>query len=166
MDSATGAFERHHLGDSTVEGDGDEDFDVQVFEEGQRIAVGFAHEDEEIVDCFPATHCDVDRLEIVRKLGSGSYAVVYLAREVVSDPRDAEDADPLDNASSAGVVYGKEYALKCLSKRNLSDDLLEVQKFEATLHRALPLHPNIVSMYGVSPLVFRLRMLRLLHASC
>lgn len=65
--------------------------------------------------------------EVVRKLGSGSYANVYLVREV------------------GGV--GQEYALKCLSKQDLEQDSLDVQLFEATIHLCLPKHENIVTLY-------------------
>lgn len=64
--------------------------------------------------------------EVVRKLGSGSYAVVYLVKEVGG---------------------GQEFALKCLSKQDLSEDALQVQLFEATIHLSLPKHQNIVTLY-------------------
>lgn len=47
-------------------------------------------------------------------------------------------------------TYGKYYALKCLCKKDLTDELIEVQRGEAVLHRALPKHENIVQLYGVS----------------
>jgi serine/threonine protein kinase len=72
-------------------------------------------------------------LEVIRKLGSGSYAVVYLVREVLSrvgGPGSSDDHatgrmddyDAPSNRSSEEVVYGREFALKCLSKMNLVDD--------------------------------------------
>lgn len=64
--------------------------------------------------------------EVVRKLGSGSYAVVYLVKEV------------------GGT---QEFAMKCLSKQDLQEDALHVQLFEATIHLSLPRHPNIVTLY-------------------
>lgn len=48
------------------------------------------------------------------------------------------------------VVYGRDFALKCLCKRDLSDELLLLQRGEAELHRALPLHKNIVALHRVS----------------
>lgn len=68
--------------------------------------------------------------EVVRKLGSGSYANVYLVREV-----------------SGGAGGGQEFALKCLSKQDLEQDSLDVQLFEATIHLCLPKHENIVTLY-------------------
>ncbi|EIW67802.1 hypothetical protein TREMEDRAFT_39946, partial [Tremella mesenterica DSM 1558] len=65
--------------------------------------------------------------QVIRQLGSGSYAVVYLVREKGGKRR--------------------EYALKCLSKQNLEEEQLETQLFEATIHLALPVHPNIVTLH-------------------
>lgn len=47
-------------------------------------------------------------------------------------------------------VYGKYFALKCLCKKDLTDELIEVQRGEAVLHRALPDHEYIVRLYGAS----------------
>jgi serine/threonine protein kinase len=97
--------------------------------------------------------------EVVRKLGSGSYAVVYLVREVLSpsfQPQDDDNDDTqlafgdeleLDVPAKEPVKYGREFAIKCLSKANLNHDALEAQLFEATVHQSLPPHPNIVTLY-------------------
>ena len=96
--------------------------------------------------------------EVVRKLGSGSYAVVYLVREVISssDPHHQQQPDDLQLAfgddmeldvPQSSVSYGREFAIKCLSKANLNRDALEAQLFEATIHQSLPVHPNIVTLY-------------------
>ena len=71
----------------------------------------------------------------IRKVGSGSYAVVYLARQILYDPLDDESYDPDDDLDGAPrqVVYGKEFALKCLCKHNLDEELLQVQRFEVRL---------------------------------
>ncbi|WVO14879.1 hypothetical protein L204_102518 [Cryptococcus depauperatus] len=66
------------------------------------------------------------RYEVVRRLGTGSYAVVYLVKE------------------KGGR---KEYALKCLSKHDLADEQLETQLFEAHIHLSLPIHQNIVTLH-------------------
>ncbi|WVQ80412.1 hypothetical protein IAT38_002517 [Cryptococcus sp. DSM 104549] len=66
------------------------------------------------------------RYEVVRRLGTGSYAVVYLVKE------------------RGGR---KEYALKCLSKHDLEDEQLETQLFEAHIHLSLPIHKNIVTLH-------------------
>ena len=50
--------------------------------------------------------------QVVRQLGSGSFAVVYLVKEI------------------GGV--GQEYALKCLSKKDLNQDQLDSQMFEVS----------------------------------
>ncbi|BEJ14591.1 hypothetical protein CspHIS471_0403580 [Cutaneotrichosporon sp. HIS471] len=65
--------------------------------------------------------------EVIRRLGSGSYAVVYLVRERGRRKR--------------------EFALKCLSKHDLEEEQLETQLFEATIHLLLPIHPNIVTLH-------------------
>ncbi|GAA5853208.1 hypothetical protein JCM9279_006262 [Rhodotorula babjevae] len=179
--------------------------DVDVFDEGERVGVGVWLDGRGgyVRDCF-AGHVDVDgkapgngldgprQLEVERRLGEGTYAIVYLVREVLEDPdptlddldgaRNGDDDDmlsPIDPlasfefdepAESDGQrprmhswasetwnpmpplprrpTYGQYYALKCLCKKNLTEDLIEVQRNEAFLHRALPKHDNIVQMYG------------------
>lgn len=85
--------------------------------------------------------------------GYGSYAIVYLVKEVLYDRSEDEAPFPNDDAASytsrrsEGVVYGREFALKCLSKRNLTEEQIGVQKFEATLHRQLPQHDNVVALH-------------------
>ncbi|KAI6021491.1 CAMK/CAMK-unique protein kinase [Pisolithus microcarpus] len=66
--------------------------------------------------------------QVVRKLGTGSYAVVYLVRE-------------------SYVSYGREFALKCLSKANLDEEALIAQLSEVKIHQSLPSHPNIVTLH-------------------
>jgi hypothetical protein len=104
--------------------------------------------------------------------------VVYLVREVLFDPALEPEPNLLDSTlsqtpkasdgfaslskldttassrvrGSSEVVYGRDFALKCLCKRNLSDELLVLQRGEAELHRSLPLHNNIVALHRVSDL--------------
>ncbi|KAI0930605.1 hypothetical protein AcV5_007273 [Taiwanofungus camphoratus] len=94
--------------------------------------------------------------EVVRRLGTGSYAVVYLVREVLSRPAPSDDGHcaavgrmDFDDAVSArqSTEYGREYAIKLLSKANLDEDALAAQLFEATIHQSLPAHPNIVTLH-------------------
>jgi hypothetical protein len=133
--------------------------------------------------------------EVVRKLGNGSYAVVYLVREIIGQvpsrlpPPDSDGGEIFDLDSDSGhsgsvsgsaggppstasspassaTAYGREFAIKCLSKANLDKDQLEAQLLEvsalifnrfthtilthiyqATLHQNLPIHPNIVTLY-------------------
>ena len=76
--------------------------------------------------------------EVVRKLGTGSYAVVYLVREVLSRPQPSEDGHcgALDlgdvTRPKSYVTYGRDFALKCLSKANLDEDALAAQMTEAS----------------------------------
>lgn len=97
--------------------------------------------------------------EVVRKLGSGSYAVVYLVREIISTGQHLSSSDDhqlafgddleldVPQSSLPAVTYGREFAIKCLSKANLNRDALEAQLFEATIHQSLPVHSNIVTLY-------------------
>jgi serine/threonine protein kinase len=62
--------------------------------------------------------------QLIQPLGNGSYAVVYMVREKNT---------------------GKFYALKCLSKANLSDYHLEIQHNEVRIHEQLS-HHNIVEL--------------------
>lgn len=145
--------------------------DLNSLQEGDRIGIGLTHEGFLVVDALDnnqdssqddAISDDGIQFEIVRQLGYGSYAIVYLVKEVLYEP-DHEDDDHLiqhdedDDGSQVSIgarrgktVYGREFALKCLSKKNLTDDQIAVQKFEATLHRALPNHPNVVALHRVS----------------
>ncbi|GJN94770.1 hypothetical protein Rhopal_007862-T1 [Rhodotorula paludigena] len=165
--------------------------EVDVFDEGERVGVGVWLDGRGgyVRDCF-AGRADIDgkapgngldgprQLEVERRLGEGTYAIVYLVREVLYDPDPADDdgdllspIDPLAsfefdddareqrprmhswasdtwNPMPPQPTYGQYFALKCLCKKNLTEDLIEVQRNEAFLHRALPQHENIVQMYG------------------
>ncbi|KAI9452488.1 kinase-like protein [Lactarius psammicola] len=95
--------------------------------------------------------------EVVRKLGTGSYAVVYLVREVLcrSPPSEDDHFYPggrleLDDASatrSPPTEYGREYAIKLLSKADLDEEELVAQFTEATIHQSIPVHSNIVTLH-------------------
>ncbi|KAF8160947.1 hypothetical protein B0H34DRAFT_653731 [Crassisporium funariophilum] len=94
--------------------------------------------------------------EVIKQLGTGSYAVVYLVQEVLSRPAFSEDGHmstigqmELDTKSirTTQTVYGREYAIKCLSKADLDEDALAVQMSEVTIHQSLHLHPNIVTLH-------------------
>ncbi|KAI0093165.1 hypothetical protein BDY19DRAFT_989831 [Irpex rosettiformis] len=106
--------------------------------------------------------------EVVKKLGTGSYAVVYLVREVLyrapeQEDRYEDDGADLDMSMDGhGDVesirsrtevrdneYRREYAIKLLSKANLDTEALEAQVLEAQIHQSLPKHPNIVSLHRV-----------------
>lgn len=92
--------------------------------------------------------------EVVRRLGAGSYAVVYLVCEVLYRPPPSEDGHTvgtleLEDTSRRrpSTVYGREYALKCLSKANLDEEALAAQMSEVTIHQSLHSHPNIVTLH-------------------
>lgn len=93
-----------------------------------------------------------NEFEVVRKLGTGSYAVVYLVREVLSRAQPSEDGHcgTLDlgdiSRSSSYVTYGRNFALKCLSKANLDQDALDAQMTEVcpvqTRYIGTLIHPH------------------------
>ncbi|KIJ67859.1 hypothetical protein HYDPIDRAFT_25325 [Hydnomerulius pinastri MD-312] len=92
--------------------------------------------------------------EVVRRLGTGSYAVVYLVREVLSRTAPSEDGHcgVLDFGEGAAqsksyITYGRDFALKCLSKANLDEEALAAQMSEVTIHQSLRSHPNIVTLH-------------------
>ncbi|KAN0138325.1 kinase-like protein [Lactarius tabidus] len=95
--------------------------------------------------------------EVVRKLGTGSYAVVYHVREVLSRSPPSEDdhiypggrleLDDVSISRSPLTEYGREYAIKLLSKADLDEEELVAQLTEATIHQSIPAHPNIVTLY-------------------
>jgi serine/threonine protein kinase len=94
--------------------------------------------------------------EVVRRLGAGSYAVVYQVLEVLERAPPSEDGHSsmmghmdLDgkHSRSPSTKYGREYAIKCLSKANLNDEALTAQMDEVTIHQSLHSHPNIVTLH-------------------
>lgn len=218
---------------------------VDIFQVGDRLGPGMIHDGYPITiaetsDGFRKQQGDVTgtRLEVIKKLGEGSYAVVYLVQEVAGDgqvivgPKDdvgategmrqrgqpiagaggeeegdltladttlpagtLTDREPREGllsstlrakkpggdsfatrvaaeAAAAAAQEGEKaaavdpitgdqpllsglgqpqegrlFALKCLCKRDLSDEMLEVQRLEATIHQSLPPHANIVTLY-------------------
>lgn len=83
----------------------------------------------------------VQEFEVVRQLGTGSYAVVYLVREVLFRPVPSLDSHmsiegmELDDKliGRPSVEYGREFAIKCLSKANLDEEALAAQMSEVRL---------------------------------
>ena len=162
--------ERRHLANLQEEGV-DDDWSLDALFEGDRLGIGLMHEGHAIVDALDdsqasetpsqSLHSPLDdgiQFEVVRRLGYGSYAIVYLVREVLyDDTTTTEEDEYLFAASSAapkaGPVYGREFALKCLSKADLTVEQMQVQKYEAILHRALPDHPNVVTLHKVGVLL-------------
>lgn len=91
--------------------------------------------------------------EVVRRLGTGSYAVVYLVQEVLFRHVPSDDGHSIlgsmefDGSHPSQTVYGRQFAIKLLSKANLDEEALEAQMSEVTIHQSLRLHPNIVTLY-------------------
>ena len=94
----------------------------------------------EPIQLVSSSHTELAReFEVIKQLGTGSYPVVYLVQEVLSRPVLSEDGHmstiglmELDttNKPVQHTVYGREYAIKCLSKADLDQDALAVQMSE------------------------------------
>ncbi|KAH8823059.1 hypothetical protein DL96DRAFT_1532556 [Flagelloscypha sp. PMI_526] len=106
-------------------------------------------------DCTNQPH---STFQVVRRLGTGSYAVVYLVREVFLAPSSSSSGEgsifgsmdvggPPVPSRPHSVVYGHEYAIKCLSKADLDEDQLNAQMSEVKIHQSLHSHPNIVTLH-------------------
>ncbi|KAF8904380.1 kinase-like domain-containing protein [Gymnopilus junonius] len=128
-----------------------------VLAPGDVVGHGFFLKGEQIRLVSPvAPHLShsvpAQELEVIRQLGTGSYAVVYLVREVLFRPLPSDDGHMstiglMEFDNKPQTVYGREYAIKCLSKANLDDDALALQMSEVTIHQSLQLHPNIVTLH-------------------
>ena len=103
-------------------------------------------------------------LEVIKQLGTGSYAVVYLVQEVLSRPVPSEDGhmstiglmelDSSRPSASPHIVYGRKYAIKCLSKANLDEEALALQMSEVKIfHFIVPSRPIIHLVIFRSPFI-------------
>jgi len=139
---------------------------MDVLAQGDLVGEGLSLQGEKIVRVpISSSEPRVDHdepakeFEVVRRLGTGSYAVVYLVREILSRSASPSSDEghglavagrmELDDGyfSHQPTQYGREYAIKLLSKANLDQDALAAQLFEATIHQSLPAHPNIVTLH-------------------
>lgn len=97
---------------------------------------------------LPPDEQPASEFEVVRRLGAGSYAVVYLVLEVLYRPPPSDNGHTLGQMDGfPSTVYGREYAIKCLSKADLDEDALAAQMSEVTIHQSLRPHPNIVTLH-------------------
>jgi len=159
---------------------------IDLLSVGDRVGPGIYHEGELIRIAQTREGLDVHDpsqnsgpLQVVRLLGQGSYAVVYLVRELSST--DSSPPSPVDADFSEASTFdgqsqhhpflsgktprqgnrgwaGEErlsnageftyFALKCLSRRNLAPDQAQAQQNELTVHRSIPPHPNIITLYS------------------
>ena len=128
----------HSIASQTIEG---------VLAPGDIVGDGFFLQGEPIrlVSNGATTHDHREpahELEVIKQLGTGSYAVVYLVQEVLSRPLPSEDGHmstiglmELDSnrpPASPHIVYGRKFAIKCLSKANLDEEALALQMSEVT----------------------------------
>lgn len=165
---------------------------IDIFAPGDRLYPGMRYDGctVRVVDSIPGAKeriCEIEgQLEIVRKVGEGTYATVYLVQEVsghhlsvdaqadalevfgttpIAVPPTVDDSSPLYNPGDATVRAepspfatmdqaaqvaqtnkSRQFALKCLCKRDLSSEMVAVQKLEASIHQSLPPHQNIVTL--------------------
>ncbi|KAI0062164.1 kinase-like protein [Artomyces pyxidatus] len=125
---------------------------------GDRIGQGMALRGETLclfaVDQskeLPRSDEPSELLEIVEELHIGKHAVLYRAREVlsrVSLPSDSLHSAIYDepDADSSRSLYGREYAIKLLSKSSTD---FEAQSLEGAIHISLPRHRNIVALHRI-----------------
>ncbi|KIM31802.1 hypothetical protein M408DRAFT_21014 [Serendipita vermifera MAFF 305830] len=86
----------------------------------------------------------VPPMRVIRKLGAGSYAVVYLVQEIVSYSDDSFLDIHEDSPPATPAPVGRKFAVKCLA-RNAQDQ--DAQLLEATIHQSLPVHDNVVTLW-------------------
>ncbi|KAG9045792.1 hypothetical protein FS842_001103, partial [Serendipita sp. 407] len=114
----------------------------QVLHSGDEIGPGLSILGQPIT-VVNARSENVPVLRVIRKLGTGSYAVVYLVQEIVSYAGNFLDIDE-DSPPGTPGPEGRLFALKCLAK-NAQDQ--QAQLLEATIHQSLPVHENIVTLW-------------------
>jgi hypothetical protein len=120
------------------------DLPDDVLSPGDLVGEGYTIQGEFIVPISRPSHSPhspLQEFEVVKTIETGTYAVVYLVREVLSRPIPSVegllllmgsmdiDADP-DPAVS--VEYGRHYVIKCLSKADLDDDTRAAQLAEVS----------------------------------
>ncbi|KIM31910.1 hypothetical protein M408DRAFT_63937 [Serendipita vermifera MAFF 305830] len=86
----------------------------------------------------------VPPMRVIRKLGAGSYAVVYLVQEIVSYSDDSFLDIHEDSPPATPAPVGRKFAVKCLAKHAQDQD---AQLLEATIHQSLPIHDNVVTLW-------------------
>jgi len=122
-------------------------------------------EDIRLVSVHPTDQSEppAQEFEVIRALGTGSYAVVYLVREVLYRPVPSTDGHisiegmELDDTltSRPAVEYGRDFAIKCLSKVNLDgEEALDAQKAEVRFSSVLLGDDAELAIAGHHPPVF------------
>lgn len=143
-------------------------YTLDALEIGDHIGPGLYHDGQLVEslhcgkECQKIPYPENIELKVLSCVGHGSHAVVYHVEEVINDPSMLTDlattpkADPghLSRTPRQGAVRKSgsdqkpaQYALKCLSKRDLSPELLRIQRLEVGIHQAIPAHPRIVTLY-------------------
>lgn len=120
-----------------------------VLSQGDVVGEGIFLQGEPIR--FVSAHPTVDseapaqEFEVVRRLGTDSYAVVYLVREILFRPVPSTDGhislegmeldDKLNGRPT--IEYGRDFAIKFLSKEHLDKEALAAQKAEVRYNYSL-----------------------------
>lgn len=109
--------------------------EVDVLSPGDQIGAGLRFRKERIrsVDLQSSEPPTMGSLanvkfEVVKKLGSGSYASVYLVREVIETGIKSSNW-----RRNSMPTIPREFAVKCLSKAHLTPEQLEAQLLEVSI---------------------------------
>ncbi|TIB36616.1 hypothetical protein E3P86_02438 [Wallemia ichthyophaga] len=139
------------------ERDSDDDQGCDIFKLGDVFGEGYDFQGQPVRSVELGTQTQqrlTDRpkkMEVVKKLGTGSYAAVYAMKEILQSDHDSDEDDfELSGVPNKNVNKGGQprmFALKALSKKNLDDSQLEIQMYEARIHQSLPVNQNIVTLY-------------------
>ena len=115
----------------------------EVLHDGDEIGPGLCILGQPI-QIVHARSSHVAPMRVIRKLGTGSYAVVYLVQEIIpySDGSFLDIHEDSPPATPAPV--GRYFAVKCLAKQPQDQ---EAQLLEATIHQSLPVHDNVVTLW-------------------
>ena len=140
-----------------------------VLEVGDHIGPGLYH-DGQLVEtlacteafCKLAQHKNIE-LKVLSCVGHGTQAVVYHVEEITPLHDLSTDLGATPNASSTPPVsraplrsgfdtnkadyQPAQYALKCLSKREMSSEMQGTLRLEACIHQSLPQHPGLITLY-------------------
>ena len=107
---------------------------LNVFSPGDFVGDGGFLQGEQIhlVSCSLTAAQPASEFQVIRLLGIGTYAAVYLVREVLYRPSENGHGSIIGamNDDDDIIEYGGDYAIKCLSKINLDDDVYAAQMAE------------------------------------
>ncbi|TIC03593.1 kinase-like protein [Wallemia mellicola] len=157
LSSRRSSFQNYNWSDQNARDydENDDDDDVcDIFRLGDIFGEGYEFEGQTVRSVELGIHSQqrlTDRpkkMEVVKKLGTGSYAAVYAVKEVLEHDSDEDDLELSGVPTKTPARrQPRMFALKALSKKNLDDSQLDIQMYEARIHQSLPVHQNIVTLY-------------------